>query len=206
MLECSNIYKAYRGMDVIKNMSFSLAPADCLIVTGRNGSGKTTLLKIISSSIEQDTGSIKLNQDDNIRNLFLYRRNVEGCFPSEYGFFSHLTFFENLRIFALLNGQTKNEFLNSLETIKKFLPIEVLLTKIFYTASRGNKQLLHITRSLILDRDLYILDEPYHYLDTKALDGLKNIISEFVNNKKMFVISAQNSDQHWPKYKHIELG
>lgn len=207
MFQCSNIFKSYAGAEVVKDITFNLASGESLVVTGQNGSGKTTLLKVLATYIEQDKGLVRLNEINSIQNISNYRQQVEGCFPNENGFFSHLTFFENLKIFSKINGQAQNDFLSSLDSIQKHLPLAGLLSKQFFKGSRGNKQLLHISRSLILPREVYILDEPYHYLDFNALGGFKSILDKYSIEGKNLIVSAQTSDlSHFSKFKHLHLG
>lgn len=59
MLEISGIYKAYRRQEILKGVTLTVKPGECVGIVGYNGCGKTTLLSILAGARKADRGSIR---------------------------------------------------------------------------------------------------------------------------------------------------
>ena len=60
LFECKHLLKRYGDHTVVNDVSFDIAPGECLGVIGPNGAGKTTLFNLLSCMVKPTTGSIKL--------------------------------------------------------------------------------------------------------------------------------------------------
>jgi len=87
----------------LKDVSFSAAGSEVLVLLGPNGSGKTTALKLISTMLLPDAGSVRVGGYDARRDPGSVRRQVGIAVAAERSFFPRLSARENLEFFAALD-------------------------------------------------------------------------------------------------------
>jgi NitT/TauT family transport system ATP-binding protein len=171
-----NLRKSFGNLRVIGDVSLEVGNGEIVCLLGPSGCGKTTLLRIIAKLIEPDEGIIEVNgtlgfvfQDPRL----LYWKNVE----------------KNLEIPYLLNGKKVNR-----DRIQKLL-VSVGLSEFsdFYPnqLSLGMQQRVAIVRTLVLDPEILLLDEPFKSLDIKMRESLEDDVLLFIkkNSKSILFIT-----------------
>ena len=162
LLEVYGLNKHFGGLHAVRNVSFSIAPAEIVGILGPNGAGKTTLYNLLTGFIPPDSGSIVFN-GRNLRGLAPYRiaglgisRTFQLCRP-----FSGMTVFENVVVGGLgARGSDRIDLdaraLALLKQVglagKEKLQVEAL--------SYGDQRRLEIARALATEPRLLTLDEP----------------------------------------------
>ncbi|WP_431295202.1 ATP-binding cassette domain-containing protein [Pedobacter sp. P26] len=110
MIELKGISKKFGDIDAVKQVSFSVAEKETLVLLGTSGCGKTTTLKMINRLIEPDGGQIFIN-DKNItdQDPDVLRKGI-GYVMQNIGLFPHYTIAENIALVPKLfeMGQGKN--------------------------------------------------------------------------------------------------
>ena len=170
-----NLSCSQSGIKIISNISFSLKNGEILKISGENGSGKTTLLRAISGLSSYNSGEILINKNQ----VFLLGHNA--------GIKQNLTVEEDLEFWSeFYQNKHDNEILNRLGLhSKKHSQCRYL--------SQGQKQKLALTRLFCADRRIWLLDEPFSFLDEDSSNFLLSKIEDHRKNDGItIIVSHQN--------------
>src|SRR5262245_25550797 len=109
MLELRRISSAYGAVEVLRDISFTLAEGEILGLMGRNGAGKTTVLRTIMGLVPKRQGSLRVAGEE-ISHLAPHAVPARGIayVPQGRRLFSELTVAENLRMGLLVNNAPKD--------------------------------------------------------------------------------------------------
>lgn len=186
MLEIRNLKKSYDRV-IFENVSLSFPSRGFFFITGENGSGKSTLMNIILGIEEADEGQILFNHKViEKKDAFSFRAKYLTCIFQDYGLIDHFSLEQNLRL-PLLNVNkkiTKEDLLNYLKRVNLNKNLHTLCKNL----SGGEKQRLAIARSLMLDKEIYLCDEPTGSLDEENTQEIFNILKKISQEKLVICI------------------
>ena len=175
MLEIKNLYKNFGGIQAISNVSLNIQESSITALIGPNGAGKTTLFNIINGSIRPDAGHIKLN-NINITGYEphqLFNLGILRTFQIAHEF-SSLTVRDNLMMVppnqigeSILNTWftpkkikiEEKEILNKAKEVLDFLQLKHLENEYAGNLSGGQKKLLELGRTMMVEPKIVLLDE-----------------------------------------------
>ncbi len=162
-----NWFGRERGGETValKEVSFSAARAEVLVLLGPNGSGKTTALKLISTMLLADAGSVRVGGFDARRNAGEVRRQVGIAVATERSFFPRLSARENLDFFAALDEVSCRERAQRINEVLHDTGLEEQADTLVMKFSSGMYQRLGIARALVKRPSVLLLDEPTRSLD-----------------------------------------
>ena len=178
-LSCQRGYKL-----LFENLSFELNSGEVLKVSGPNGSGKTSLMKILAGLSSFETGSIdyddtKINSER--YNLdFLYLGHLAALSPE-------LSCLENLKYTMRLgNDNLDLDFSDALEKVglKKFE--NELVGKL----SAGQKKRIALSLLFITQSRVWLLDEPFSALDSKAIKIIETRVEDHCNSGGICILTT----------------
>jgi len=149
----------------LKDVSFSAAGSEVLVLLGPNGSGKTTALKLISTMLLPDAGSVRVGGYDARRDPGSVRRQVGIAFAAERSFFPRLSARENLEFFAALDEVPRRDRAQRIKEVLRDTSLEEQADTLVMKFSSGMYQKLGIARALVKRPTLLLLDEPTRSLD-----------------------------------------
>ncbi len=162
-LEIKNLTKIYRDKIVLNNISFDVKDGEFLSILGPSGCGKTTLLKILIGIEPCNSGKI-IKNNRNITNLDSSKRGM-GIVFQNYALFPNMTVLENvmyaLKIKMKDKSKAKSRSLKMLEMVN----MTEHLNKYPHELSGGQQQRVAIARTLTLNPDIILFDEPMSALD-----------------------------------------
>ena len=179
-LELEHLKKHYGDKAVVQDLSLTLEKGQLLCILGSSGCGKTTTLNMIGGFLTPDSGRILLDGQD-ITALPPERRPVSTVFQS-YSLFPHMTVLENvvygLKFRGVRRAQAREKGMQYLEMVGL---VEYANAPIF-EISGGQQQRVALSRALIVEPKLCLLDEPFSNLDAalrvKMRQELKNLQRE----------------------------
>lgn len=188
MIHITAIYKKFRRLQVLDNISASFTAGQVIALIGPNGSGKTTLIKSILGMVRPDKGSIKVNEqlvngDPGYRQFIGYMPQI-GRYP------------DNMKVGQLFEMMKKIRGIESVDTdlINRF-EIEKIYEKPMRTLSGGTRQKVSAALAFLFNPPILILDEPTAGLDPLSSEILKEkIIREKKKNKLILITSHVLSD------------
>ena len=192
-LKAINLIKIFNNRKVVDSVSIEIHSGEVVGLLGRNGAGKTTTFQIIVGLIKPEGGDIYLD-DKVVTNYPAYLRAREGIIylPQENSVFLKATVEENLKMIIELLPLTKKETKRKLEELMDELGIAHLAKNKAYTLSGGEKRRLEISRALILNPKILLLDEPFTGIDPITISEIQQIIVNLKNKKIGVVISDHN--------------
>ena len=191
LLEASNIVSGYyEDVEIIKEVSLKVGKGSIVSIIGPNGAGKSTLLKTIIGFLKPKRGKI-VYKDEDVTGLSPYDLKERGVsyIPQDRSIFPQLTVRENLRLGGWILRKDSGKVEESVERAYTMFPI--LLEKQDAKAtllSGGQARMLEISRGIITDPDLIVLDEPsvglqpniateiYRSLDERGKEGLSVLL------------------------------
>ena len=180
-LEIKNLTKRYRDKVVLNDISFDVKDGEFLSILGPSGCGKTTLLKILIG-IEKCNEGVILKNNKNITNIDSSKRGM-GIVFQNYALFPNMTVLDN--VMYALNLKIKNKDKARKESLRmlELVNMEEHIDKYPHELSGGQQQRVAIARTLTLNPDIILFDEPMSALDAdnrlKLRKELKNIQMKF---------------------------
>lgn len=187
MLEVRNLACARGDHQLFTGLSFSLGAGELMQVQGENGSGKTSLLRTLCGFMQPTAGEIcwrgknvhEIDEEYYAEMIYLGHLNAIK---------DELNALENLRISAGLAGcdVDETEALAALRRMglrrREHLPVKVL--------SQGQRRRVALSRLLVGNAHLWILDEPLTALDVGAVGLMQELIGEHLSNGGMAIFTT----------------
>jgi multiple sugar transport system ATP-binding protein len=162
-ISLSHVWKRYGTVEVIRDVSLTVASGELVVFLGPSGSGKTTLLRMIAGLERIDEGTLTI---DGVRSETLHpgKRNVAMVFQN-YALYPHMTVAENMA-FGLRNvGVPAAEIRTRIADAARMLEMEVLLQRRPSQLSGGQRQRVAIGRAIVKEPKAFLFDEPLSNLD-----------------------------------------
>ncbi|HEY4533454.1 MAG TPA: ABC transporter ATP-binding protein [Fusobacterium sp.] len=191
-IRIEHVRKSFDGVEVLKDINFTINQGEFFSILGPSGCGKTTLLRMIAGFIPADEGAIYLGEE-NLLDLPPNLRNVNTIFQ-KYSLFPHLTVYENVA-FPLRLKKIEENIIE--EEVKKYISLvglEEHMKKKPSQLSGGQQQRVAIARALINKPGVLLLDEPLSALDAKLRQNLLlelDLIHEEVGITFIFITHDQ---------------
>jgi ABC-2 type transport system ATP-binding protein len=175
MLELKGLYKYFRGIPAIEDVSFSVSAGEVVGFLGPNGAGKSTTVKIITGMLRPDAGCV-FYEGRNIRDAMVAFRRVIGYVPEEAHLYGYMSGLEYLRFVGRLRGFSEALIESKATSLLKLLLLESSQHSPISTYSKGMRQRVLIAAALLHDPRLLILDEPLSGLDVISARLLKDLM------------------------------
>ena len=173
------------GRLVFRDLRFALSPGHAAAVVGPNGVGKSTLLRVIAGLIPPAGGEVRLGErhltrdPQGFQERVLYAGHQDAVKPQ-------LGVAENLGVWAGLHGTAPDRVLPALERFG----IGHIATRTAVECSAGQKRRLGLARLLVIDRPLWLLDEPTVSLDVATVRLLAELVGEHLGRGGMALIAT----------------
>jgi NitT/TauT family transport system ATP-binding protein len=162
-LTIEHLTKRYAEKAVVNGFSAQLDEGVYGLL-GLNGSGKTTLMRMLVDILWPTDGCILLNGQDIHRMGDAYRTLV-GYLPQEFGVYRNFTASRFLRYVSALKELNKKQAEQKIEELLRLVNLTDVERKKIRTFSGGMRQRVALIRTLAINPDLLLLDEPFSALD-----------------------------------------
>jgi ABC-type polar amino acid transport system ATPase subunit len=179
IIEMTAVGKWYGEVEVLKDINFTVARGERVVICGPSGSGKSTLIRCINRLEEHRDGRIVVNGvelDHSTRNVDVVRRDV-GMVFQQFNLFPHLTVLQNLTIAPTkIRGVAKAE---AEETARSYLArvrISDQADKFPSQLSGGQQQRVAIARALCMKPKIMLFDEPTSALDPEMIQEVLDVM------------------------------
>ena len=175
ILQINNISKYFGGLAAVSNCSLNIKKGSITGVIGPNGSGKTTLFNLIAGNLKPNSGQVMFNNEEitSIPSYELFSKGLLRTFQIAHEF-TNLTVLENLMMVPgnqsgekLMTALLKPKLVKKEEEIVKqkayevidFLNLKHLSNELAGNLSGGQKKLLELGRTMMVDAKIVLLDE-----------------------------------------------
>ncbi len=194
LFECLHLMKRYGENTVVNDVSFRIAPGECLGVIGPNGAGKTTTLRMCLGLATPDSGSVRafgLTMPEH--DLAIKARlGVVSQFDTLDPDFSCA---ENLRVFGRYFGLKKTDIQARIPELLHFAALTHKADAKPGELSGGMKRRLSLARALINNPDLLLLDEPTTGLDPQARHLMWERLQQLLQQGKSILLTTHFMDE-----------
>lgn len=175
MITLHNVSFSYEeNKPIFYQTNLTLSPSKTTVVLGKNGSGKTTLFQLISDILTPDFGEIQKQQDV----LFI---------PDTPMLYEYLTGYEYLDYIKILSRDTLSETIH--HYIKQF-DLSEHMGKLIHEMSLGMKHKLALLSGVLLNYQVYLIDEPLTALDPPAQKDMIALFKYLANEGKTLILST----------------
>ena len=196
MLKVENLSVNYGYITALSEISFHVDQGEIITLIGSNGAGKTTSLHAISGLVHKAGGSVQFKGTDISRMAPDKIVKMGMCHvPEGRKIFPALSVYENLIAGSLGNPKlSKNRIQELLEEQYKLFPrLKERLTQAGGSLSGGEQQMLAISRGLMMDPDIVMLDEPSLGLAPIIVEGIFDLILQIRDMGKTILLIEQNA-------------
>ena len=162
-VELRNVNKSFGKTEVIHNVDLEIERGEFVVFVGPSGCGKSTLLRLIAGLETLSSGEIII-ADMPVKDLPPSKRGIAMVFQS-YALYPHMTVFNNMAFSLNLQGMTKNEIKDRVDSAAKILQMEHLLERRPAALSGGQRQRVAIGRAIVRNPEVFLFDEPLSNLD-----------------------------------------
>ncbi|MEJ5229279.1 MAG: ABC transporter ATP-binding protein [Pseudothermotoga sp.] len=183
-ISCSKVSKSFRGKKVLEDVTFE-SQEKCIAFLGRNAVGKTTLLKIFATLIKPQTGCVKIDDIDLVKEPNKIRK-ILSFVPEKPSLIEELSACENIKHFANI----RKIKVSAEQIMERFgIPMTSQPVKTF---SKGLLQRVMIAIALMSEPQLVILDEPTSGLDQESTQSLWQLLLEMKKKGTTILLSTHD--------------
>lgn len=179
-LEIEGISKSYKGNGVLKDVSFTVENGEFLSILGPSGCGKTTLLRILMGLLEPDAGRI-CKEGKEITHAKPSERGM-GIVFQNYALFENMTVLKNVEYALKFHGIPKKEAREKAMQMVEAVGLSEHSGKMPRQLSGGQQQRVAIARTLALNPDIVLLDEPMSALDVATRLSMRGELKKLQNS------------------------
>jgi lipopolysaccharide export system ATP-binding protein len=177
LIETRKLVKAYKGRQVVRDVEINVRPGEIVGLLGPNGAGKTTSFYMIVGLVRPTAGKVFFNGRD-VTGVPMYKRARMGMgyLSQEPSIFRKMTVQENVMAILETLPISGRERKKRLEFLLSELKISHLARQKAYTLSGGERRRLEITRALVTNPSIILLDEPFSGVDPLAVLDVQEIV------------------------------
>ncbi len=181
-----NLIREFSGFKAVDSVSFNVKRGEIFAFLGPNGAGKTTTIKMLTTLLHPNSGVIKINGFDPLKEKANARRSF-GIVFQDPSLDNELTAYENMVFHAVLYNVPKEIREERINEMIKFVGLWERKDNYIKTFSGGMKRRLEIARGLIHHPKILFLDEPTLGLDPQTRNHIWNYIKNLNKKEKMTV-------------------
>ncbi len=178
LLKVEGLVKSYGGRRVVDGVKIHVEQGEIVGLLGPNGAGKTTTFRMVMGMISREEGTVILDGTD-ISDMPMYKRARLGMgyLAQDPSIFRQMTVEDNIMAILETLSITKRERVERLAELLSNLSLTRLSQNKADTLSGGERRRLEITRALVIEPNILLLDEPFSGVDPKACAEIQKIIA-----------------------------
>ncbi|MCK5698024.1 MAG: LPS export ABC transporter ATP-binding protein [Gammaproteobacteria bacterium] len=206
-LRMKHLCKSFKSRTVVNDVSFSLKKGEVVGLLGPNGAGKTTSFYMVVGLIQADSGTITCNDVDITRFPIHKRAQLGiGYLPQEASIFRKLSVEDNLM--AILETRKDLNQMDRKDHLAQLLnefKINHIRHSLGISLSGGERRRVEIARTLTMEPDFILLDEPFAGVDPISVTDIQNIIHDLTDKNIGILITDHNVRETLSVCKHAYI-
>jgi lipooligosaccharide transport system ATP-binding protein len=192
--EARNLVKRYGDAEVVRDLSFSIAPGECLGVIGPNGAGKTTTIRMCLGLTAPDSGSIHALGLQMPRDALAIKQQL-GVVTQLDTLDPDFSCAENLLVYGRYFGMKERDIKARIPDLLEFASLTAKAKAKPGELSGGMKRRLSLARALVNDPKLLLLDEPTTGLDPQARHLMWERLQLLLQQGKSILLTTHFMDE-----------
>lgn len=204
LLVVSEVHKSFptpvgARLEVLRGVSFSVAPGEMVAVTGASGAGKSTLLHVIGGLEPADDGSVKLNgfEITNASGTSIsqyYKRDVGFIFQFHH-LLTDLSASENVAMPLFINRENRRAAMRRAGFALDEMKLGTHASHPVSQLSGGEQQRVAVARALVTNPGLVLADEPTGNLDATISDEIGALLASYCRRRSAAIVIATHNEQ-----------
>jgi lipoprotein-releasing system ATP-binding protein len=186
------------SLQVLRDVSLSLAAGQSVAIVGPSGSGKSTLLQILGTLDRPDNGTVLIDGQDpfalNEVALAGFRNQHIGFVFQDHHLLPQLTVIENVLVPALAIGKPNRDDMDRARSLIDSVGLGDRLGHLPSELSGGERERVAIARSLLMNPSLILADEPTGNLDRKTAEQVTEVLLDLQKASGAILITVTHSD------------
>lgn len=195
MIKSEGLSKEFKDIKAVNDVNFEVQKGEIVGLLGENGAGKTTTLRMLATMLKPTEGTAYINGHNILKEPNKVRREIGILFGGEVGLYDRLSARENIEYFAQLNGMSKDRMKESVDELVEKFQMEEYIDRRVGTFSRGMKQRVAISRSIVHRPTVMLFDEPTIGLDVTATKIVHDFILECKAHDKAIIFSSHTMQE-----------
>jgi len=194
MITVENLTRKFKDITAVKNISFYIDESEIFGFLGPNGAGKTTTIRMLSTLISPDSGKITIDGKDT-RSHGEYIREITGLLTESPGMYEKISAYDNLKYYSSFYNIPDDRRNKNIEKYLKMFDLWERKDDLAGTYSKGMKQKLALSRALIHEPRILLLDEPTAGLDPESAHMVRNFIDSLKKEKTTVFLCTHNLEE-----------
>lgn len=194
MIEVEQLTKRFRKITAVNGVTFACHDGEVFGLLGPNGAGKTTLLRLICSTLEPTSGTVRVDGFDVRRDAQCVRARV-GLLVETASLYPRLTPREHLRFYGRLHGLSGPALEARVTTVLEMLEMTEFADRRAEGFSAGMRRRVVLGQALIHDPPNILLDEPTTGLDVMSIRNVRALITRFRQEGRCVLLSTHLMDE-----------
>jgi ABC-2 type transport system ATP-binding protein len=183
------VRRSFGDVQAVRGIDLTAAPGEVTALVGPNGAGKTTLLLVLATLLVPDAGDVRVAGHDPVREPDAVRARM-GWSPDVFGLYDNLTAREYVQFFADAYRLGPARALARAEELLVLARLTEFADRPVHVLSRGQKQRLGLTRALVHEPEVLLLDEPASGLDPRSRVELRELLRALASAGTAVVVSS----------------
>jgi len=192
-VELSNVKKDFGDLRAVDDISIQINRGEFFTIVGPSGCGKSTTLRLIAGFEDLTAGRISIGGSD-VDHLGPHERNV-GLVFQDYALFPHMTVAENVAFGLQMQDVPKAERRRQVKQRLSLVDLPGTEEKYPNQLSGGQQQRVALTRALLIEPDVLLLDEPLSNLDRQLRDDLQLELKRIQNETGVTTIHVTHDQE-----------
>ncbi len=194
MIKVENLTKKFETVTAVENISFNINESEIFGFLGPNGAGKTTTIRMLSTLISPTSGKITID-NKNPQSGGEYIRSITGLLTESPGMYEKISAYDNLEYYSSFYDMPDTRRKNNIEKYLKMFGLWDRRDELVGTYSKGMKQKLALSRALIHEPKILLLDEPTAGLDPESAHMVRTFIESLKKEKTTVFLCTHNLEE-----------
>lgn len=189
-IQLTGLTRRMGNQPVLRGVDLEVAAGRLVVLRGGNGAGKTTLLKVLATRLRPTGGTARLFGFDVLKESAEVRKRM-GMLSVMGGSYPVLSARENLQMAADLAGKERA----AVPALLELVGLADAAEKYVRTYSSGMKKRLGLARLMLVDPELWLLDEPYAALDDAGKLLVDDVVGQARERGRTLLMASHESDR-----------
>lgn len=192
-IRIEGVCKSFGENHVLADINTEIEDGQFVTLLGPSGCGKTTLLRIIAGFEKADKGKIYIDDLD-ISSVSVNKRDIGMVFQS-YALFPNMTVYDNVAFGLRTRKVDEKEIKTRVQEMLKMVGLEEKINFYPNELSGGQQQRVALTRALVTNPKVLLLDEPLSALDAKIRESLRKLIKDIQKKLKITTVFVTHDQE-----------